>query len=143
MKTKAKIWMNTLIGAVLGLLGFGSFSCGMYACPYADLTIDGAVMDEHGKPVPGAQVVHRSGWNDGAGTRYWQEYADTLYADDEGQFHHYVQGDFPRECHMIIANDLTGKYESDSVFSKVTYAGGHGWYKGKAFITNVFILKEK
>ncbi len=143
MKTKAKIWMNTLIGAVLSLLGFGTFSCGMYACPYADLTIDGAAMDDHGKPLPEIQIVHRSGWKDGSGHTSWHEYADTLYTNSEGQYHAYKQGDFPMECHMLIAHDLTGKYESDSVYSRVTYAGGHGWYKGKAYITSVFILKEK
>ena len=140
---KTKIWINSLIGAILSLLGIGTFSCGMYACPYADLTLDGAVMDEKGKPLPGIQVVHRYGWGDGAGTQYWQPHADTLYTNDEGQFHRYVQRDFPNEYHMVIANDLTGKYESDSIFSKVTYAGGHGWYRGKAYITNVFLLKKK
>ena len=140
---KTKIWINTLIGAILGLLGIGTFGCGMYACPYADLTLDGAVMDENGKPLPGAQIVHRFGWRDGAGTQYWEPYADTLYTNDEGQYHSYTHGDFPREYHMLIANDLTGTYESDSAFSKVTYAGGHGWYRGKAYITTVFILKKK
>ena len=140
---KAKIWINSLIGAILSLLGFGSFGCGMYACPYGDLTVDGAVLDENGKPLPHIQVVRRSGWRDDAGTQYWEPYADTLYTSDEGQFHRYVQGDFPHEYHMLIANDTNSTYQSDSVMVKVEYKGGHSWYRGKAYITNVFLLKKK
>ena len=83
MKTKVRNWFNVFLGAVLGLMGFGCFSCGMYGVPTYNLTVEGEVTDENEKPLPKMQVINRKG-SEG----YWlEDYADTLYTNTKGKYY--------------------------------------------------------
>ena len=136
-------WFNVFLGAVLGLMGFGCFSCGKYGTPYGDFTFEGQVTDENKNPLPKMQVVRRGGWGDDANNRHWAEFADTLYTNAEGKYYRYLEGDFPLEIHKVIVNDPSGEYQSDSTIATVEYSGGHSWYKGKADLKLDFKLKKK
>ena len=144
MKTKLRIWINTMIGVILGLFGIGCFSCGMYGVPTGDLAFRCNVADEANKPLKGKQVVRYGGWKDGAGTMYWNYWADTLYTDAEGNAYHLYKGRDPMTLHKVIVNDTTGEYQSDSAIYEVKYKGGHGaWNKGKAVLETKFTLRKK
>ena len=150
MKTKLRIWTNTLIGVILGLLGISSFSCAkygaptaMYGVPTGDLTFDGKVSDETDKPLEGIQVIRRGGWKDDADMRYWDGWADTLYTNADGEVHKEYDGIFPLRYQKVIVNDPAGEYQSDSITSEVNYTGGNGWDEGKATLKTDFKLRKK
>lgn len=131
-----------LMSAVLGLLGFGSFSCGMYGVPSAHLTLDGCVKNENDEPLKDIQIVIARGWIGDDTFAYVKEWTDTIYTDSEGKYYKYSNKDDPTNKVRIIANDTTGFYASDSIDASITYKGGHQWYRGKASITRNFILKK-
>ena len=150
MKTKLRIWTNTLIGVICGLLGISSYSCAkygaptvMYGVPTGDLVFEGKVSDKTGKPLEGIQVIRRGGWKDGTNTRHWEDRADTLYTDSNGKIHKEYDGIFPVKYQKVIVNDPAGEYQSDSITSKVDYTGGNGWDKGKATLKTDFKLRKK
>ena len=143
MKTKVRNWFNVFLGAVLGLMGFGCFSCGKYGVPTSDFIFEGQVTDENKKPLPKMQVVRRGAWDDESNTRHWGELADTLYTDANGKFYEYLDDEFPINIHKVIVNDTSGVYQSDSTIATVEYSGGRRWYKGKADLKLDFVLKKK
>lgn len=145
MKAKMRTWINLLLGAVLGFLGFGCREniVAMYGTPSGEITIKGKVVNEAQEPLPHMQVVRRGGWIDDIGTRYWESYSDTIYTDDEGQYFKHIDGNFPLENQRLIVNDPSGTYRSDSIDTTVSYSGGNGWYKGKAELNVDFVLKKK
>ena len=143
MKTKIKTWINLLMTTVLGLLGFGTFSCGMYGVPAGDLTFEGQVTNNKKEELKGIQIVRFGGWGDANPEMHWEDYADTLYTNDEGRFYRYYENIFPLEYHRIIATDLSGVYESKDTVVTVRYKHGHGWYRGKATLQMNLELKEK
>ena len=75
--------------------------------------------------------------------RYWEEWADTLYTNADGEIHKEYEDIFPLKYQKVIVNDPSGEYQSDSVTSEVKYKGGHGWYEGKATLKTDFKLKKK
>ena len=115
MKTKVRNWFNVFLGAVLGLMGFGCFSCGKYASPTYNLTVEGEVTDENEKPLPKMQVINRQG-SEG----YWREdYADTLYTNAQGKYYKKRIEYHPPMRHQVIVNDPSGVYQSDTVVAEV------------------------
>ncbi len=147
MKTKLKIWMNVLLGAFVGMLGYGcddSSRSGMYGTPTGDLVFKSHVSNEANESLEGVQVVQQGGWKDGAGTMYWERWADTLYTDAEGNVYKLYQGDIPLPYHKVIVNDTTGEYQSDSIITEVKYTGGDGsWNSGRATLDVNFTLSPK
>lgn len=146
MKAKCLKGINTVLVFVLGLLGFSGceWMRAKYGVPTGDLDFEGQVLNEENQELPNIQIVARQGWKDGAGTMYWQQYADTLYTDSTGHFYRFYEGIFPLEYHQIIANDTSGIYASDTIDTTVSYSGGHGaWYEGEATLNVSFILKKQ
>jgi putative lipoprotein (rSAM/lipoprotein system) len=147
MKTNVKKWMNVLLGAILGMFGYGCKDSGpvaMYGVPSGDLTFDSQVTNESSKPLEGIQVVRRGGWKDGTGTMRWEDRADTMHTDANGKVHREYQRDFPLIYHKVIVSDVTGEYQPDSVIKEVKYSGGRdAWYQGKATLETNFVLRKK
>ncbi len=145
-KTKLRIWVNSLIGFILGLFGISCFSCAMYGVPTGDLVFKCNVSNETNEPLKGMQVVRRGGWKDGAGRMNWDEWAeaDTLYTDEEGNVYRFRKGEFPVTLQKVIVNDTTGEYQSDSTIFEVKYKGGYGsWYEGTATLDAKFTLRKR
>ena len=143
-KTKLRIWVNSLIGIILGLFGISCSSCVMYGVPTGDLAFKCNVSNEANEPLKGMQVVRRGGWKDDAGTMYWKHWADTLYTDEEGNVYQLRKGEHPLTLHKVIVNDTTGEYQSDSTITEVKYKGGDlSWYEGKATLETNFTLHKK
>lgn len=139
MKTKVKTWVNALIGAVLGLLGFGTTSCyEKYGSPYGDFIFDAQVTDEEEMPLESAQVVLRGGWSENG----WMGGGDTIYTDAKGKIHKEFIVD-PAFSHIkVVANDTTGEHQSDSIVTEIQYKGKKGWYSGKATLNVQLTLKK-
>lgn len=144
MKTKVSTWINVLLAAILGLLGFScSIRC-EYGTPSANFTLEGTVSNEDDELLQDMQVVRRQGWKDGTGTVYWNEWSDTLYTDADGKFYRQYSGDFPMEYYKVIVNDTAGVYASDSIETTVTYSGGDKhWYRGNGELKADFVLKKR
>lgn len=143
MKANMYKWINMFLGVILSLLGY---SCRdhmlMYGTPTAEFDLKGQVTNEAKQPLPNMQIVHTTGYKDGAGNMYWSEYPDTLFTDAEGKFYRLYHNTM-RE-HMLIASDPARVYASDTVVATVTYTGGDGaWYDGHADLNVDFVLKEK
>ena len=115
MKAKVSAFFTTIIGAILGLLGFQS--CGllevpvMYGTPHVDFSYKGKVSDENKKPVAGAKVVVDAyySWTDGAGYDYTQlDYTDTLYTDSQGRVEKTVRL-FDKSSNVVVTvTDVDG-----------------------------------
>ena len=92
MKARIIKWYDTLLGSLLGLLGFTScnilvnpFIRDMYGQPTASYKLVGSVTDEAGEPVKGIQVTfHPELGNNGEEVNSW--IVDTLYSDASGKF---------------------------------------------------------
>lgn len=139
MKRKTLSFINRCLAAVMALLGFqacDSFVC-LYGSPSADLEVKGKVTNTKQEPLKDIQVVVNP-------TRrgYWR---DTLYTDENGEYHWAVKGTFPTDSAAVVVNDTTGQYVSDS--TKVAYQYGRtkadDWYEGVATAEADFELKNK
>lgn len=92
MKARIIKWYDTLLGSLLGLLGFTScnilvnpFIRDMYGQPTASYKLVGSVTDEAGEPVKGIQVTfHPELGNNSEEVNAWN--TDTLYSDASGKF---------------------------------------------------------
>ena len=144
MKAKVSAFFTTIIGAILGLLGFQS--CGllekpvMYGTPHVDFSYKGKVSDESKKPVPGAKVVIDAyfSWTDGAGFDYTQlDYTDTLYTDSRGNVEKTVTL-FDKSSNVVVTiTDVdgpeNGEFEEtviDNLQMNKVKDGSGGWYGG-------------
>lgn len=138
MKTKVRNWFNVFLGAVLGLMGFGCFSCGMYGVPTYNLTVEGEVTDENEKPLPKMQVINRKG-SEG----YWlEDSADTLYTNAQGKYYKKKIEYHPPMLHQVIVNDPSGVYQSDTVVAEEEeYVDKKGERNGNLKLD--FVLKKK
>ena len=135
MAKKIYTWINGLLAAIIGLIGYG---CGKepeivceYGVPHAELEINGQVTNEKGEALKDIQVVVHPEWN------------DTLYTDSLGQFDKTYKYVFPMDKQQIIVNDTSGVYASDSTTVDVTYSGGSGnWNYGRGEVHVDFQLKK-
>ena len=139
MKKKVYTWINGMLLALLGLIGYG---CGEgrggeelvceYGCPYAELEVSGQVTNEEGEALKDIQVVVCPEWN------------DTLYTDSLGLFDKTYPYVFPHDQQRIIVNDTAGVYASDTTVVNVTYSDGSGnWNAGHGEAHADFTLKKK
>ena len=138
MKTKMRYWFNVLLSAILGFMGFGCFSCGMYGVPTYNLTVEGDVTDDNEKPLPKMQVINRKG-SEG----YWlEDYADTLYTNAQGKYYKKKIEYHPPMLHQVIVNDPSGVYQSDTVVAQEEgYVDKNGEYNYNLKVD--FTLKKK
>lgn len=149
MKAKVSSWLNVLLTAILGIIGYncsgsrGNVLCA-YGVPSADFTLEGTVSNEDDEPLQNIQILHYGGWRDGTGTMYWGRESDTIYTNADGNFYRYYPRDFPMTYYKVIANDTAGIYAPDTIVTTETFTGGDGnWYRGKADLKADFVLKKK
>ena len=140
MKRKTLSFINRCLAAVMALLGFqacgGSNQLVMYGTPSADLAVKGKITNTKQEPLKDIQVVVYPN------RRHW---TDTLYTDENGEYHWTVKGAFPTDSAAVVVNDTTGLYVSDS--TKVAYqydrTKADDWSKGVATAEADFELKKK
>ena len=139
MKRKTLSFINRCLAAVMALLGFQACGGGnqlvMYGTPSADLEIKGKVTNHKQEPLKDIQVVVNPIGN-------WK---DTLYTNENGEYHWSIQHYSPTDSATVVVNDTTGQYASDS--TKVAYqydrTKADDWYEGVATAEADFELKEK
>lgn len=154
MKCKFIKWL-------LGILGFSSLttSCetlgdiilqpAMYGCPSADYVINVEVEDiESGDKVEGIRVSaidrqYRDVWDEETGRTQTEILTDTLargFTSADGQITLQYTS-FPREKHLIVAEDMDGEVNDNYSTVGVTVnvdnddyknPDNSGWYKGTA-----------
>lgn len=143
---KMKNWINILLGAILGLLGFGCAGPVKYGVPSANLTVEGQVTNEEHEALPNMQVVRRGGWKGDPEIESvtWEDDPDTLYTNGDGQYYKEYRAIVPVEYYKIIVNDTAGGYMPDSVITTVDFSGGDGeWDQGSGYLKADFVLKKK
>ena len=143
MKAKANKWINVLLGAILGALGYG---CDIWMCKYGSPSIDfvfeGEVSNTEEEPLEHIQMVLQRGLYAGEDDIYWEEYGDTLYTDADGRAvrsYHYAS---PMYCYKVIANDTAGLYASDSINTLENYSDSEVLYSSSDELKVHFILKR-
>lgn len=124
--------INSLIAAVLSIIGIGAASCDkigvtMYGTPSADLSLSGTITDaQTNQQLEDIQVVVKVGEYNGN---------DTLYTDSEGNYNRFYNHILPSDTLTVQINDTAGNYESQTVGTKIKYGGKHdSWYQGSAEI---------
>ena len=144
MKTKVNTWINAILVAILGMLGFSSCKVTVeYGTPSGDFTLEGEVTNEAKEPLQDIQIVLRRNWKDDFDSLFLKQNVDTLYTGADGRFYKYYPGVFPLEYNQVIATDTSGVYKSDTIDAHVSYSGGDGhWYNGKGQLTADFVLKR-
>ena len=137
--------VNALLGAVLVLLGCNSCSgdgtdegeADLYGCPYANYRVEGAVLDEEGKPLKDMRVVSK--WFD-------DDYlckTDTVYTQADGSFKVEEQT-YERDSLRIVVEDLKGVYAPDSTKVELLLTEQRkGWCIGTFVGEAHFKLKKK
>ncbi|HCS87748.1 MAG TPA: hypothetical protein DIW30_04910 [Bacteroidales bacterium] len=141
MKRKTLSFINRCLAETLALLGFqacgerGGMVC-LYGTPSADLEVKGKVTNTKQEALKDMEVVV----NPISG--YWK---DTLYTDENGEYHWTAKGIFPTDSATVTVNDTTGLYSSDS--AKVAYqydrTKADDWYEGVGIAEADFELKKK
>lgn len=131
MKSKLIAIIESLISAVIALLGFSSCDSEvMYGSPNGDFRVSGLVTDEEGIPIDKARVIVRP-YVFGDGMYYHHE-CDTLTTDLAGKYWGEING-IPSSKIVIVCEDPQGAYQPDSVEIKPKYENGdHDWYEGVA-----------
>lgn len=153
MKTAERKGWRWILGALLGVLGFGGCfvtACRKeYGCPSADFKLVGDVKDAEGNGIEGIRVVFRSVENE---AETWEN--DTLYSDAKGHFERErLRHDWPdgAQAASVQFEDVDGR-EHGSFKTKIlrrsdltveqTEKGGGNWYSGAYTITANAVLEE-
>ena len=151
-----KIWVKSLIGSLLALLGFQAcnplnfFEGGYaeYGCPTANYTFNGEASDESGNPIPGIRiVVAPRGEEDEYSER------DTLYTGENGKVEQHLMYNFPNTEGIVVKfEDVDGeangsfeetKLSGNDVSVKQISKGDGNWYHGAYTITAKAVMKNK
>ena len=161
-----KVWVKSLIGSLLALLGFRScdpatiieqpdmygpgpdiFGPVEYGCPTAAFKFLGEAVNEKGEPVPGIRIrVLPRGENDS-----WD--IDTLYTGADGKAEKILKYDFPDTKDMkAVFEDVdgseNGSYHDRELFGaelaieKTAEGDGH-WNEGEFTITAKAVMVDK
>ena len=161
-----KVWVKSLIGSLLALLGFQSCDPSTifegpdmygpgpveYGCPTAVFKFKGEATDEQGKPVPGIRIaVLPNGDKDGDIDD--TAYRDTLYTGENGKVESHLTYTWPDTEKMVVKfedvdGDANGSFEEAKLSGKdisvEQIAKGDGnWYYGEYTITAKAVLKKK
>ena len=137
--------MRRILQMLLTILGFTGCdlltSCMEYGSPYAEFELKGTVSD-------GEKLIENVGVSFSSNNPYLDSL--TMITDHKGEFSFkasYTEAtDFQ---YTLIANDLNGKYESDTIKGYILRSDfkrkkrDDQWFDGKATKTENFILKEK
>ena len=121
---KCRVWLNTMIAAVLGL--FGITSCiapVMYGpgVPEDLVEVDGEVANEEGEPLESMQVV--------VNTIPVSE-GDTLYTNASGEFEKSCLFYGKNDTLLVEVNDTTGVHDSEKLvipFSEMKLEKEEAW----------------
>ena len=138
--------MKKFLECILAFLGFAG--CNIignseeaYGTPYADFEVKGLVTNGT-NPIENVQISY--------GEPQYRIYSTPSDTTDFQGNYNFVKGIFPKKsAFMIVATDLNGKYESDTIIDTVYNSDFKGkkkkdeWYCGKATKTVNFTLKEK
>lgn len=159
-----KVWVKSLIGSLLALLGFQSCDPSTifegpdmygpgpveYGCPTAVFKFKGEATDEQGKPVPGIRIaVFPNGEKD----EYDYSFRDTLFTGTDGKVDTVLMYDWPEYKDMAVKFEDVDGAENGSFESKVlkgdaltieqTQKGDGRWYEGEFTITAKAVLEKK
>ena len=157
-----KVWVKSLIGSLLALLGFqacnpfsifdGPDMYGTmvveYGCPSAVFRFVGEASDEAGKPIPGIRIaVLPNGENDESA------YSDTLYTDKNGKVDSVLMYTWPDTDRIVVKfEDVDGdangsfkeaKLSGNAIKVEQTAEGSGNWYEGEFTITAKAVLQKK
>ena len=152
--------INWVLAGIMGLFGFTGcdiFERALYAAPYADYSIKGAVVNEvTGKPIKGIRVSYSPvEWDiDLFGQPPWDqnERYDYVITNENGAFSFTTSGGygFRNSIVPIYAEDIDGeenglfqprKIEVD--FNEAVQTGNPGdWYEGEFTVTTTIQLVE-
>lgn len=154
-----KVWVKSLIGSLLALLGFQSCDPLLgakmygpkvveYGCPEAHFMFIGEASDEAGKPIPGIRIaVLPNGDNDEIADR------DTLYTGENGKVESPLTYTWPDTERIVVKfedvdGEANGSFESKQLSGKdlsieQTGEGSGNWYQGEYTITAKAVLKKK
>ena len=130
--------MKKFLLMLLSLLGFSFVVTSCYGAPYAELSAEGRVTDEAGKPLQGIRV-----------SLHHREYGPYTFTDADGRFafqdgERWTDVDFFYEDVDGILNG--GEYAPDSTMKvkTVQIENGDGrWDLGKFEATDQKVLKKK
>lgn len=152
MKNALKISWSRLLGAVLGILGFGGCfvtSCRKeYGCPSADYKLVGEVKDAKGNGIEGIRVVYRPF---AGNEEIWAN--DTLYSDAKGHFERERLKSYSYDTQnaSVIFEDVDGSehgsfktkvVERDDLVIEQSGKGDKHWYYGEYTIRAEAVLEE-
>lgn len=150
-----KIWVKSLIGSLLALLGFQACNPFTifegrkeYGCPTANYTFNGEASDESGNPIPGIRiVVAPRGEEDEYSER------DTLYTGENGKVEQNLRYSWPKTEGIVVKfEDVDGeangsfeetKLSGKDVSVKQISKGDGNWYHGAYTITAKAVMKNK
>ncbi len=144
MKQKAISFYRILLGALMGLLGFGSCAKSdtdpddyrvMYGQPTATYKFTGTVKDEAGKPIKGIRVVFHPDSRITPESESFKDYCkyevDTLYTNDKGEF----------STNRLKYDGITLMNETLVVFDDVDGAAGGGEFQSVSLDKNQVSVK--
>lgn len=159
MKVRINRWYNTVLTALLTMLGYGCSSeepmdmygvIAEYGVPNADYIIKGTVTDEAGTPVQGIKTVVKE-MPEG-----YSEYAysiDSTLTDAAGKYQMKTNIDFGTQGKKLVVQDIDGEanggeFMSDTIDiskfeAKKIGEGDRHWYDGKFEIQADVKLKKK
>ena len=138
--------MKKILGIILSVLGFAGCDvigshADEYGTPYAEFEVKGLVTDGT-NPIENVQISY--------GNPQYGNYTSPFDTTDSQGNYNFVNVLFPeKSAFMLVATDLNGKYESDTIIDTVYNSDFSGkkknddWYCGKASKTVNFTLKEK
>ena len=160
MRQKARSFLNLLLGALLGLLGFSScIDIGggrvEYGQPHADFKASGKVTDPSGKGIEGIRVAiqrHRHYTNTPSviyDQNDWYEH-DTVYTDAAGRYEKVTRVFSRPDDVTVVFEDIDGEehggqFESQTVLPEITQTkkGDKGWYSGEFTVNADVTLKKQ
>ena len=160
MKVRFNYWYNTVLAALLGLLGFEACDgpgADEYGCPWAEYQVKGVITDESGQPIPGIRVelAEHAEEQDYNGEKHvYHRGLDTMQTDAQGKYQTHVVSDLG--CNVsalkIIIEDVDGPenggdFQSDTLIvpnlEKTLVKKSDGWYNGKYELKGDVTLKPK
>ena len=156
-----KVWVKSLIGSLLALLGFQACDPATifngpdmygpgpveYGCPTAVFKFKGEATDEQGKPVPGIRIaVFPRGEEDEYSLR------DTLFTGKDGKVDTVLTYSWPDTEGIVVKfEDVDGaenglfkdkELKGEELKIEQTGEGSGNWYEGEFTITAKAVLEE-
>ena len=159
MKVRFNRWYNTVLTALLSMLGFGCSTdepeeygtiLTEYGTPYADYIIKGSVTNEAGEPVRGIKTSLKSVFDNE--NEHYVLGLDSVQTDEAGSYQLKYVGMKDRSLKVIV-EDIDGEanggeFLSDTLdidYNKAiqTKKGDDHWYTGVYEISQDIKLKKK